>query len=161
MFASVPRSPHPPPYQNFHFVPGDTAGVGVYDTDDAFIERLLARAAAASGKPRLVPLAVDLNGLIVALAPLLPADTIAVSSYSHQRINGRVDADGAGYIVESFPYGGSVIDGYNERLTAVLTSGAVLVVEAPDLRQPVAHVYDDSPDVRTIIASVGGHFDGS
>lgn len=86
--------------------------MGVYDTDDAFIDRLRARGAAATGKPRL--------------------------------------------IVESFPYGGSVIDGWNDRLTAVLPSGTVLVVEAPDLQQPVAHVYDDSPDVRAIIASVGG-----
>lgn len=53
--------------------------------------------------------------MIIALAPFPPADAVAVASYSRDRINGRVDANGTGYIVEAFPYGGSVIASVGDR----------------------------------------------
>jgi hypothetical protein len=124
-------------------VSGDTRSVNA-----ELLDRLRERARAgitAAGAPRTVVTSHDVYGLVRALAPLLPADG-AVEVWDTGP--GRVFPDGSGHILDQFPYGGSVIDGYDLRLTVVLANGAVVVVEQHDLWPSAgpALVYGDVPD---------------
>jgi hypothetical protein len=87
-------------------------------------------AAAGPGEPRDHPLDTDLDGLARVLAQQLPRDgAVEVPEF----FAGRLHADGSGYIIEAFPYGGSVIEGYHRRLTAVRADGSVVVAEQDDM----------------------------
>jgi hypothetical protein len=117
---------------------------------DDLVESLFARAAAGRvATPRAVELAASLDGLGHALARLLPADSLDADGYRRQ---GRIHLDGVGYVIESFPYGGSVIDGYTYQLTAVLADGAILTAEQHDLEPScLAHVHVETPALSTTL----------
>ncbi|HUQ06130.1 MAG TPA: hypothetical protein VM261_26685 [Kofleriaceae bacterium] len=118
--------------------------------NDELVDLLRTRAratiAAFTGTPREVTTSADLAGIARALAPLMPSDDdVDVSGY---RLEGRVHLDGSGHVIDSFPYGGSVIEGYHMRLTVVLASGAVVLAEQEDLWPSAgpATVYGDVDD---------------
>jgi hypothetical protein len=121
------------------------------DPRDELVELLGKRfAAGIVPNPRTVELAADLYGLGYALRPFISAPTVDVDGYRRQ---GQVHRDGSGFVVESVPYGGSVIDGYNETMHAVLASGAVLTAEQPDMHPScVAYLHGDSPELDAVVA---------
>lgn len=62
---------------------------------------------------------------------------------------------GIDYKEESFPYGGSVIDGYEYRLTAVFPDGASIVVDQHDLAPSCSvSIHVDTPGLQTLLAHV-------
>ncbi len=107
-------------------------------TDRLDLLRERARAGiAADGEPRIVATPLDLHGIVRALAPLLPADG---GEEIWDTGPGRVYPDGSGHVADRFPYGGSVIEGYHERLTIVLANGAVVLGEQLDLSPSAGYV---------------------
>jgi hypothetical protein len=121
------------------------------DEHEALVDLLGKRAAAGIvPKPRTAPLATDLYGLGFALRPFISSPTVDVSGY---RREGRVAADGSGYVVDASPFGGSVIEGYHYRLRAVLASGAVLLAEERDDGPPgPTELHGESPELDTVVS---------
>src|SRR5690348_13316209 len=114
-------------------------------TDDDLVAALHARATTATPEGRV--LAADLYGLGHTLFPHPRAGAVDVSAARRQ---GHVFPDGTGFVIDAYPYGGSVIEGYGYQMTAVLADGSVIRAEQHDLAPSATVFFDGSPTLSTL-----------